>query len=51
MQMDEDRKARWEKIAATKWLKLAMETYGQRKARLENMVALTQHRLALETEE
>ena len=50
MEMDEERKARLEKMVATEWLKLAMETDEERKARLEKMVATTQLRLALETE-
>ena len=37
--------------AATKWLKLAMETDEKRKSSLEKMVATTQLQLALETEE
>ena len=49
--MDEERKARLEKMVATKQLKLAMETDEERKARLEKMVATTQLRLALDTEE
>ena len=51
MSMDEERKARLEKMVATKRLKLAMETDEKRKARLEKMVATIQLRLALETEE
>ena len=51
METDEERKARLEKMVATKWLKLAMEMNEKRKARLEKMVATTQLRLALETEE
>ena len=47
--MDEERKARLEKMVATKRLKLAMETdEEERKARLEKMVTTTQLRLALE---
>ena len=49
--MDEERKARLEKMVATKRLMLAMETYEKRKARLDKMVATTQLRLAIETEE
>ena len=39
-----------ENDAATKWLRLAMETDEERKARLK-MVAITQFRLAVETQE
>ena len=49
--MDEERKARLEKMVATKRLKLAMETDEKRKARLEKMVATTQLRLAFVAEE
>ena len=49
MDMDEKRKARLEKMVATK--RLAMETDEERKARLEKMVATTQLRLGLETED
>ena len=38
-------------MVATKLLKLAMEMDEERKVRLEKMVASTQFRLALETEE
>ena len=48
---EEERRARLEKMVATKLLRLAMETDKERKARLEKMVATTQLRLALETEE
>ena len=48
---DEERKARLEKMVATKRLKLAMETDEKTKARLEKMVAATELRLTLETEE
>ena len=51
METDEERKARLEKMVATKRLRLAMEMDEERKARLEKMVATTQLRLALETEE
>ena len=51
MEMDKERKARLEKMVATKRLRLAMETDEEREARLEKMVATTQLRLALETEE
>ena len=37
-------------MVATELLKLAMETDGERKARLKKMVATTQLRLAPETE-
>ena len=50
METEEERRAR-ENDAATKRLRLAMETDEERKARLEKMVATTQLRLALETEE
>ena len=49
METDEERKARLEKMVATKWLFMEMDE--ERKARLEKMVATTQLRLALETEE
>ena len=49
--MEEERRARLEKMVATKRLRLAMETDEERKARLEKMIATTQLRLALETEE
>ena len=39
MEMDEERKARLEKMVATKWFRLAMETDKERKARLGEMVA------------
>ena len=45
------KKARLEKMIATKPLRLAMETDEERKARHEKMVVTTQLRLALETEE
>ena len=38
-------------VVATELLKLAMETDGERKARLKKMVATTQLRLAPETED
>ena len=47
----EDERARLENDAATKWLKLVMETEEERKARLVKMVATTQLRLALEAED
>ena len=37
-------------MVATEWLRLAIETDEERKARLEKMVATTQLRLSLETE-
>ena len=40
-----------EKVVASKYLKFAMETDVERKARQEKMVVTTQLRLALETEE
>ena len=46
MEIDEERKARLEKDAATKRLRLAMEMDEERKARLEKMVATTQLMLA-----
>ena len=51
METEEERRARLEKMVATKWLRLAMEMDEKRKARLEKMVATTQLRLALEIEE
>ena len=51
MEAEEERRARLENDAATKWLRLAMEMDEERKARLEKMVATTQFTLALETEE
>ena len=47
MEMDEERKARVEKMVATKQLSLAMETDEERKAKLEKMVATAQLMLAL----
>ena len=41
------KRARLENDAATKWLRLAMETEKERKARLEKMVATAQLMLAL----
>ena len=38
--MDEERKARLEKMAATKRFRLAMEKDEERKARLEKVVAI-----------
>ena len=49
--MDEERRGRLENDAATKRLRLAMETDEERKAKQEKMVATTELRLALETEE
>ena len=51
MEMEEERKARLEKMAATERFRLAMEKDEESKARLEKMVATTQLRLALKTEE
>ena len=45
--MDEERKARLEKMVAIKQLSLAMETDKERKAKLEKMVATAQLMLAL----
>ena len=45
MEMEEERRARLEKMVATKRLRLAMETDEERKARLEKMIATTQLRL------
>ena len=42
MEMEEERKARLEKMAATKRFRLAMEEDEERRARLEKMVAITQ---------
>ena len=50
VEVEEERRARLEKMVATKQLRLAMETDKERKARLEKMIATTQLRLALETE-
>ena len=47
---EEERRASLENDAATKRLRLAMETDEERKA-LQKMVATTQLRLAMETEE
>ena len=47
MEIEEERRARLENDAATKWLRLAMEMDEERKARLEKMVATTQLMLAL----
>ena len=47
----EDERARLENDAATKPLKLVMESEEERKARLVKMVATTQLRLALEAED
>ena len=50
--MDEERKARLEKMVATKWFKLAMETDEKKKSKTrEDGSYTTQLRLALETEE
>ena len=50
VEMEEERRARLENDAATKWLGLAMETDEERKARLEKMVITKQLRLAMETD-
>ena len=47
----QDRKARLEKMVATKWLKLAMETRKKKSKTGEDGSYYTAHRLALETEE
>ena len=47
MEIEEERRARLENDAATKRLKLAMETDKQRKARLEKMESTAQVMLAL----
>ena len=47
----EDERARQENDAATKRLRLVMETEEERKARLVKMVATTQLRLTLEAED
>ena len=47
METEEERRARLENDAATKWLSLVMETDEERKARLEKMVATAQVMLAL----
>ena len=47
----EDERARLENDAATKRLRLVMETEEERKARLVKMVATTQLRLTLEAED
>ena len=47
----EDERARLENDAATKQLRLVMETEEERRARLVKMVAPTQLRLALEAED
>ena len=51
MERDEERRARLEKMVATKPLRLAMKTEEERTARLENILATSHFRLALETEE
>ena len=51
VEMEEERRARLEKMVATKRLRVAMEMDEERKARLEKMITTTQLRLALETEE
>ena len=47
METEEERRARLEDDAATKWLMLAVEMDKERKARLEKMVATAQLMLAL----
>ena len=47
METEEERRARQEDVAATKWLRLAMEMDEERKSRLEKMVATVQLMLAL----
>ena len=51
METEEEKRARLENDAVTKWLRLAMETDEERKAKLEKIVATTQLTLALEIEE
>ena len=45
--MEGDRRRKESKTSATKWLRLAMETDEERKARLEKKVATAQLMLAL----
>ena len=45
VETEEKRRARLEKMVATKRLRLAMETDEERKARLEKMIATTQLKL------
>ena len=47
IETEEERRARLENDAATKWLGLAMETDKERKARLKKMVATVQLMLTL----
>ena len=47
METEEERRARMENVAATKWLRLAMGMDEERKSRLEKMVATAQFMLAL----
>ena len=47
METEEERRARLENDAATKWLRSAMEMDEEGKARLEKMVATAQLMLAL----
>ena len=47
METEEEREARLENDAATKWLRSAMEADKERKARLEKMVATTTAMLAM----
>ena len=51
VETEEERRARLEKMLATKRLRLAMEMDEERKARLKKMIATTQLRLAQETED
>ena len=47
VETEEERRARLENDAATKWLRLAMGMDEERKSRLEKMVATAQFMLAL----
>ena len=47
METEEERRARLENDASTKWHRLAMEMDKERKSRLEKMVATTELMLAL----
>ena len=52
METEDERRERLENDAATKWLRLVMETEEERKARLVvKMVATAELRLALEAED
>ena len=48
VETEEQRRARLEKMVATKRLRLAMETDEERKERLEKLIGISQLRLALE---